>query len=269
MTPPQLAWTAAGSPTPNEKYKISQHHGICSTCGTAIDGDAVAINEIDNSAFSNHADFFRFGGTHVCLGCGWLYGAGKGRPGNYIATHDKFEQTVISLESVVQDKRPWLTVIREVAVMPPDTPVNAVLTTDVKIRLWPRSRICTVGRFGIYVHCPDYDISQHIDCSLPDLINIIDLMLPALTAGFAKASIWYGLYRDYARMTKHINRAPEWEAEFQKSRSNPAFLPALLMAGVTKEAKSNDTKRSTTINRQSESATKGCHSSGKTQLELF
>lgn len=270
-TASQLAWTAAGRPRPNDKYEISQYQGICSTCGTDINGDAVAITEIDNSAFSNHADFFRFGGTHVCLGCGWLYGAGKGRPGNYISTPNKFEQAVISLESVVLDKRPWLTIIREIATMPPDTPVNAVLTTDVKIRLWPRSRVCTVGRFGLYVHCPDYDISQHIDCNLNDLLKIIDLMLPVLTAGFAKASIWYGLYRDYARMTRNIDSAPAWEGEFQKLRRNASFLPALLMAGVTKEVKkSNDSrKRSTEITKPSEPASEGRDSPRKTQLELF
>ena len=46
LTAPQLAWTAAGCPRPNEKYKLSPHQGICSTCGTTIDGDAVAISEI-------------------------------------------------------------------------------------------------------------------------------------------------------------------------------------------------------------------------------
>lgn len=244
LTAPQLAWTAAGCPRPNEKYALSPHRGICSTCGAAVDGEAVAIDEIDSKAFSNHAESFRFGGSHVCLGCGWMYGMGKGKPGNYIAVPGRFEQAVISLESVVEDKRPWLTVIRELAGLPLDTPVNAVLTTDVKIRLWPRSRLSTVGRFGLYVHCPDYDISQHIDCDLDDLLRIIDLMLPALAAGFAKASVWYGLFRDHARMTKHLERAFEWEAQLAPLRKHPAFLPALLMAGVTKEDKTHDAKRS-------------------------
>ncbi|PKF72655.1 hypothetical protein CW360_02775 [Pseudomonas fluvialis] len=245
LTAPQLAWTAAGCPRPNEKYKLSPSIGICSTCGTAIDGEAVAISEIDSKAFSNHSESFRFGGTHTCLGCAWMYGMGKGKPGNYIAVPARFEQAVISLESVVEDKRPWLTIIREIADLPPDTPVSAVLTTDVKIRLWARARLATVGRFGLYVHCPDYDISQHIDCDLRDLLKIIDTMLPILRAGFAKASIWYGLYRDHARMTKNMDCAPEWESQLQKVRGNPAFLPALLMAGITKEEKTNDAKRST------------------------
>lgn len=269
LTAPQLAWTAAGCPRPNEKYKLSPHVGICSTCGTAIDGDAVAISEIDSKAFSNHSESFRFGGTHTCLGCAWMYGMGKGRPGNYIALPGRFEQAVISLESVVEDKRPWLTIIREIAALPPDTPINAVLTTDVKIRLWPRSRIATVGRFGLYVHCPDYDVSQHVDCDLADLLHIIGLMLPALTAGFAKASVWYGLYRDHARMTKYLEDAWQWEAQLQQYRKHPAFLPALLMAGATKEAKTHDAKRSTEAVRLPEPAPTGCREPGEAQLGLL
>ncbi len=269
LTAPQLAWTAAGCPRPNEKYKLSPHVGICSTCGTTIDGDAVAISEIDSPTFSNHADFFRFGGSHVCLACGWLYGAGKGKPGNYIATSGRYEQAVISLDSVVNDKRPWLEIIRDLQRLPADTPVTGVLTTDVKPRLWPRAQLCTVGSFGLYVHCPDYDVSQHVDCDLSDLLLIIGLMLPALGAGFAKASVWYGLYRDHARMTKHLEDACQWEAQLQQYRKHPAFLPALLMAGVTKEAKTHDAKRSTEAVRLPEPAPTGCCEPGEAQLGLF
>lgn len=268
-TAPQLAWTAAGCPRPNEKYKISPASGICSTCGAGIDGDAVAISEIDSKAFSNHSESFRFGGTHVCIACAWMYGMGKGRPGNYIAVPGCFEQTVISLDSVVLDKRPWLTVIREIADLPPETPVSAVLTTDVKIRLWPRARLATIGNFGLYVHCPDYDISQHIDCDLRDLLKIIDTMLPIMRAGFAKASIWYGLYRDHARMTKNLDCAPEWESRLQQARGNPAFLPALLMAGITKEEKTNDAKHSTAATQVAEPATARRHPAGEAQLGLL
>lgn len=269
MSASTVVWQGAGCPAPNEKYRVSEHAGRCSTCGTQIDGDAVAIAEIDNPTFSNHADFFRFGGSHVCLACAWLYGAGKGKPGNYIATPDKYEQTVISLESVVEDKRPWLQVIREIANLPPETLVTGVLTTDVKIRLFPRSQLRTVGNFGLYVHCPDYDISQQLDFDLSDLLTTIDLMIPVLTAGFAKASIWYGLGRDHARFSKSIEQCFGWELELSKHRKATYFLPALLMAGVTKEEKSNDSKRSKTTAGNPVQATTGCHQPGEDQLGLF
>ena len=232
-----LCWAGAGKPPPNDSYKLSKNTCTCATCGNDVDGDSAAIKEIENPSFGNHADFFKFGAQAVCLACAWMFGLGKGKPGNYIATANGFEQTVISLESVVEDKRPWLDVIKEIATMPADTQVTGVITTDVKIRLWPRTRVCTVGNFGLYVHCPDYDVSRHIDFSIKDLLTAIDIIIPALTAGFAKASCWYGPMRDYARFSKDPERAMLLEMQLSNIRRNPEFLPALLMAGVTKEGK--------------------------------
>jgi hypothetical protein len=267
MTPSQLAWIGGGQQRPADKFAITPHSGICSTCGAIIDGDAVAIEEIDGKAFSNHFETFRFGSSHICLACAWMFSQGKGKPGNYIATPDRFEQAVISVESVVEDKRPWLEIIREIAAMPPDTPVTGVLTTDVKIRLWPRARLYSVGRFGLYVHCPDYDISQNVECDIHELLATIDLMLPILAAGFAKASLWYGLYRDYTRITKHLDKAPGWESRLREIRHTPVFLPALLMAGVTKEEKSAHV--STSPIREPEPAATRRDPVSEAQLGLF
>ena len=266
----QLAWNGAGKPPPNDKYLISSYRGLCATCGIDVDGDAVSISEIDNATFSNHADFFKFGNSHVCLACAWMYGAGKGKPGNYIATPTSYEQTVISLESVVEDKRPWLTVIKEIANLPQDTPVTGVLTTDVKIRLWPRARVCTVGNFGIYVHCPDYDVSEYLEFDIADLIKAVDRIVPALALGFAKASVWYGLMRDYQRTSKDPLRAMQLESEFVAMRSQPYFLPAVLMVGVTKEEKSkHGTKPITANDTITIPATAGRDSGNQTQFGLF
>ena len=78
---PQIAWHGAGCPTPN--YDITAHHGHCATCGAAIDGVAVHIKEIECPTLTQHADFMAHG-QHVCPACAWLFGAGKGKPGNFI-----------------------------------------------------------------------------------------------------------------------------------------------------------------------------------------
>lgn len=270
LTPPQLAWRAAGMPHPIDKFTISQHKGTCSTCGHAINGDAVIISSFDNKAFSAHAESFRFGGTHVCMACGWLYGAGPSKPGNFIATPAKYELAVISLESVVEGKRPWLEILRELASMPLDTIVTGVLTTDVKPRLWPRARLCSVGNFGMYVHCPDYDVSQYIDFCLRDLLAIIEIMLKPLHAGFSKSSIYYGLMRDYQRFAKSPDETLRWECKLKEFRSNPAFLPALLVSGVTKEQK-KDVKSiaSTSPISNTEQTATGSDYFSENQLGLF
>ncbi|MBE0511181.1 MAG: hypothetical protein IBX49_10710 [Gammaproteobacteria bacterium] len=273
ITASVLAWTAAGTPRQNEKYKSSVFSGICATCGTPIDGDAVAVSEIDNATFSNHADFFHFGSSHVCTACAWLYGAGKGRPGNFIATASSYEQTVISLDSVVEDKRPWIEVVRELARLPADTPVTGVLTTDVKPRLWPRARVATVGSFGLFVHCQDYDTSQHVDFDLHDLIRLIDLMRHPMQAGFSKQSIYFGLMRDFKRFQKDPAQVLMWETELQGWRDNPAFLPAVLIAGISKEEKKHDNDSKTKPDRavivEPDTTAAAGHSADQTQFGLF
>ncbi|HEY8136280.1 MAG TPA: hypothetical protein VIF61_00470 [Methylocystis sp.] len=194
---------------------------------------------------ADHANVFRFGSTGVCDACAWLFSAGKGRPGNFVATSNKLEYAVISLESVVTDKRPWIEIIRDLAALPKDARVTGVLTTDVKPRLWPRCRVATIDRFGLYVHATDYDFSQWVDFGLADCLAAIDAILPALRRGWSKASVRSGLFADHARASSDPAQALVLEQSLAPLRGRPEFLPALIMAGVTKEQK-QDAKRSPT-----------------------
>lgn len=186
-----------------------------------------------------HADIFRFRGRHVCPACAWLFAAGKGAPGNFVVAGASMEYVVISLESVVETKRPWLAVLRDLAQLPPDTPTTGVMTTDVKPRLWPRMRLSTVGAFGLFLHVPDYDISEWRAFDLNECLRIIQLLREPLLAGFAKASLYHGLWRDYARASKRPGDVMAWEAQLVHLRHSAAFLPALIAAGVTKGEKAD------------------------------
>ncbi len=166
-----------------------------------------------------------------------MFASGKGRPGNYIATPSGLEYAVISLESVVKDKRPWIDVLADISVMPPETPVAGVMTTDVKPRLWPRVRLATVSRFGLYLHAGDYDVSEWREFSLPACIDLIGKMVAPLMAGYAKSSLYHGLLRDHARSSRNPAQAIKWDAQLGPHRNKPYFLPALIAAGVTKESK--------------------------------
>jgi hypothetical protein len=227
-------WMAAGSP--EHPYAQEACDTVCATCAEPI-VCGIQLAQIETPSTANHADYFRFGSKHVCPACGWMFSAGKGRPGNYIATPGAMEYTVISLESVVTDKRPWIEVLADIAAMLPETSVAGVMTTDVKPRLWPRVRLATVGRFGLYLHAPDYDTSEWREFGLANCIDLICKMLPPLNAGYAKASLYHGLLRDYARTSRNPAHALEWDAQLAPHRNQPHFLPALIAAGVTKESK--------------------------------
>lgn len=214
---------------------LEEKQGICATCAVGIE-QGVPISKIENPAFSQHADFMRYS-KHVCAGCAWLYWAGKGKPGNFIASGNQYQQLVISHESVVEDKEPWHTVLHRIAMMPTETLACGVLTTDVKPRLWPRTKLATVGNFGLYVHAPDYDLSAFIDFALADCLSISALMRDPLVSGYSKTSIYHGLLTDFARSSKDPASALGWETQLNQHRRNPAFIPALLISGVTKEDK--------------------------------
>lgn len=240
---------------------------VCATCAAGI-SSGVPLVQIETPTTANHADYFRFGSKHVCPACAWLFGAGKGRPGNYVATPQGMEYTVISLESVVVDKRPWIEALADIAALPGDTPVAGVMTTDVKPRLWPRVRLATVARFGLYVHAPDYDVSEWREFSLPACLDLITRMIDPLTAGFAKSSIYHGLLRDHARSSRDPARALAWDALLAPHRAQPHFLPALIAAGVTREDK-RDVKPAAKPVVVPEPAAAGGDRADTSQLGLF
>lgn len=229
------AWQAAGSPKP--PYNLEACDAVCATCAAAITV-GVPLSQIETPTMSNHADYFRFrfGGKYVCQACAWMFSAGKGRPGNFIATPGRMEYTVIS-PSTAEGKRPWIDVLADIASMPPETPVAGVMTTDVKPRLWPRVRLATVSRFGLYIHAGEYDISEWREFGLLACLDLIGEMIAPLKAGYAKASLYHGLFRDYARSSRDPALAMEWEAKLSQHRGKPHFLPALIAAGVRKESK--------------------------------
>lgn len=259
-----LVWRAAGSPSVD-----LPHEGVsacCATCGMNISA-GVPISEIETPTTAGHADLFRFGSRVVCDGCAWLFGVGKGRPGNFIAYGDRLEYTVISLESVVEYKRPWLHVLRDLSALPVDTPTTGVMTTDVKPRLWHRARLARVGRFGLYVHAPEYDVSEWRDFRLRDCLDAIETITRALAAGYSKASCYFGLLRDFARFSKDPDAAMRMDTELAAIRTAPHFLPALIAAGITKEKRNEQSS----IKSRAEpvSTTAGGDKSDQAQLGLL
>lgn len=262
ITPSSHIYKCAGDP---EVSEIEPASGICATCSIDI-SEGVHISKIENPAFSQNADFLRFG-THVCRACAWLYWSGKGKPGNFLAASNKFKQLVISHESVVEDKEPWCFALQQISGLPADTVVCGVLTTDVKPRLWPRARLATVGNFGLYVHAPDYDISTFIEFDLSKCLKISRLMKEPLISGFSKSSIYHGLFSDFSRSSRDIERSAAMESFLSVNRKDPAFIPALLISGVTKEEKKD--VRTQSANRTAIAPTKSSNQPNKTQLSLF
>ena len=148
FTAPQITWHGAGRPALG--YDVTTHHGHCATCGAAIDGVAVHIKEIECPTLTQHADFMAHG-QHVCPACAWLYGAGKGKPGNFIATPDKYEQAVIGRrrQASVADHHPGSrkTAIRYACLRgTDDRRQTALVATDAGGDGWRIRVVCLFAR---------------------------------------------------------------------------------------------------------------------------
>lgn len=225
-------WNAAGRPPhPCESENILSR---CSICSSEIT-EGVKVSDIETPSMSDHSSIFRFG-DHVCNACAWLFSLGRGKPGNYIAIDGKFEYVVISQNSVVENKRPWSDVFIDIANLNPDTVVTGVMTTNVKPRLWHKARLATIGNFGLYIHDLEHDISGWVEFDLIDCIKLMELMNEALSYGFSKNNIYYGLANNYEKFKRNPEKTIELERMIGESRNCTHFIPALIASGIDKGA---------------------------------
>jgi len=233
LTVSGLLWRAAGMPAP--KWELEPAEGPCGTCGRPITA-GVPQKAINSPTFAQHSDYLKYG-SHVCAACAWLYGLGRSRPGNFLVVGERVYWPVISLESETEDRPSWLRVIREVARMDPRLPAAGVLTTDVKPRLWPRTRVVTLRAFGLYVHAPEYDVSTFVELDLAELERVALEIGEALRQGFTKTDVYHGLWRNYKRMRRLGKEGIELEKRLSEVRQSEVFVPALVVAGVRKGGK--------------------------------
>lgn len=223
MSHTNLCHKAAGSP--DVENLQSGVDAYCGTCGQHVK-QAVHQNNVNNPTFSQHGDFLK--GEWICAGCVFMYKQGKAKPGNYIAVED--DQFYYLAIADTGDKKPWSKMLVDLIKMSPSTKVTGVLTTDVKPRLWPRSNIATISDFGLYLHAPDYDVSEYRAFDLQSCIDCIAVINKAMALKFTKASIYQNLFGYHKIAIKDLTSTQTLEAELSVLRANAAFIPALIIA---------------------------------------
>lgn len=232
---PHLIWLGAGEP--EHKYEDEDYGNPCATCGVRA-GRGVDTDQVNNPTFANHAEFFRFG-SHVCRACAWLYGDPKRTHRNVLAVGDEVWWPMISHDSATVERPSWLdllgTVADDPARYPGDSPWTGVLTTDPKPRNWPRCRLASAASPGLYLHAPDYDVSEWRSFGLPGVLEIASVVRAALDLGFSKRRVHAGLLSDYQKAKKNIEEVMELEEALREYRMHQEFVPALLIAGKGKD----------------------------------
>ena len=115
--------------------------------------------------------------------------------------------------------------------MPKETPVIGVMTTDPKPRLWPMTQEMTVGNFGLYVHCPDYDVSTFLTLSIETILEYSKFLNDLLNMGFSKKACFYGTLGDKKRAKKDVLRLLRIESTLKEMRCSDGFVVSLLVSG--------------------------------------
>lgn len=226
MTVSGLYWAAVGSPPPPRPPE--PYEGLCGTCGAQI-SRGIPAGAVLGPGFSGYADYLRFG-DYLCEACAYMHTLGRSKPGNFLLVGHRLLSPMISHASAKEAGRPtWLEAIAALQGEPGDTPVAGVLTTDPKPRLWPRARVSTAARPSIYVHAPDYDLSELVDLDPGAVLNLARIMAQALRLGWTKTDIYHGLYRNYRVASKRPTDLKRLEAALSPARGTPMYAVALLV----------------------------------------
>lgn len=239
-TAPALAWCAAGSPAATW---VAEPIAIvaCACCGMAAT-TSVPISAFVAETYSQPSDFLAFG-DRVCPACAWWHSETKQRHRGWLVAGNQLWWPLISVETATEFADParpsWRDLLRDVAALPPDTPVAGLLTADPKPRLWPRVRAGTVARGGLYVHStgdksPVGDLSATLALDFAVVARLIDALVPLLAHGFTKRALWRGLVTDYARSTRDLAGTLRADRALAPERTRPEFAVAVLVAGLTK-----------------------------------
>lgn len=233
----QLIWQNSNHPA--HKFTTEEASGYCATCGVQIT-QGVACDTLAGDAFSRQSEFLAHG-THVCEACAWLYSFPKDTHRNVLAAGNQVWWPMISLDSATSERPAWYQILSVIIHYPADTPCIGVLTTDPKPRLWPLTQQRTIGDFGLYIHCPDYDISEFRRFSLQECLTTCDLLIQCLSLGFSKQACWHGLFSDLKKMNKiGMQKVVGLEARLREVRHTNHFLPSLLVAGIKKGVGNTD-----------------------------
>lgn len=221
-----IFWKNSGSP--KIKFSVESASGYCACCGISIK-EGVKVKDVAGSALGRQHEMMPHG-SHVCHGCAWMCEESTQKNRNVFAISSEIYWPMIGGDMATEERPTWKKLLEKAVTYAPETQVMGVLTTDPKPRLWPIAQACTVEDFGLYVHCPDYDLSNFVRFDLNECLSISDKVSEILTLGYSKRACYFGLLSDMKKAQKEPQLAIKNERELSELRRSPAFVPALLIA---------------------------------------
>jgi hypothetical protein len=228
----ELIWQNLGSP--QGKFELYECDSFCCTCGIKINLGA-RKNDFIGIAFSRQSEFTRFS-EFACAACAYMYSFPKENHRNLIAFNKEIHFPMISHDSATEERKNWYEVLKKVLNEKPKL-ITGIITTDPKPRLWCMLELVTYDNFGLYIHNPDYNISEFFYFDLSKCLDYAELIIQCLNLGFSKQACFTSLLSDLKKANKDLKKALELESKLKSIRNTKEFIPALMISGLKKEAK--------------------------------
>jgi hypothetical protein len=142
---------------------------------------------------------------------------------------------LINRAAALEQGRPcWSQLVRDVWRDRRGMKCVCILTTDFKKRLWPRARVGVLGEATpVLLHDPDQHVSGPVTINWQVMLEALDLVERAHTAGFSKPGIAQSLLREWttAQATPGgLRETMAWETQLQQRRGTHEFAMAVVIA---------------------------------------
>lgn len=108
----------------------------------------------------------------------------------------------------------------------------AILTVDVKKRLWPLARLGVLGPYTpVTIYDAEQDVRLTVTINWPALLLMLDAIETIYTAGFSKRAMRASLFSDFKR-TQEVgyDLTRGWERQLAGWRGSNEFVMATLIA---------------------------------------
>lgn len=249
LTPADLLAEGLRLPMPKWEPEPVPAGTHCAITGQPIT-EGYRVQDMSTGATAEFLDCFR-GGLNgwVSVNAARCFKSSNPRIGNPCARSvlafagGTLYNPLINRDAAIEQGRPyWSSLVREVWRERAGQQCLCIVTTDTKKRLWINAR---VGALGETTPVFAYDSKSAMDrtrvVSWPALIECLNVVEVAYSAGFAKLSIQEGLLSAY-----NTAREVGWresmslEAMLSRWRPRPEFAVAVLMAQKAPEQKEEE-----------------------------
>ena len=205
------------------KKRVIPVEGTCSVCSKERLG--YPKSAVLSKSAAGLEDLMSAASDLICCHCADTWQQTKRNGRALLATKEDILFPTITLDKK-SDRPMWRDVFRAF----PKQERICILTTDPKRRIWPLARVSAGDTLSLLLNDPSRGLFGNRNVSITQLVEILDLIEEIYSAGFSKQAIENSLISGSKSVNCSITLIVEWEGQLSKIRTQPEFIPALIIA---------------------------------------